>query len=75
MVKCDFCGLEISRGTGKMYVKKDGRIFNLCSMKCEKNLFKLGRVPRYVKWTQSARALKAKTLSEKAAKEEKQSHQ
>ncbi len=63
MVKCEFCGNELARGTGKMYVKKDGRIFNFCSSKCEKNLLKLDRVPREHKWTQAFRKLKEKTTT------------
>ena len=31
-------------------VKKDGSIYFFCSSKCEKNMIKLGRVPRKVKW-------------------------
>ncbi len=50
-MKCSFCGTEIERGTGKMFVKKDGKIFYFCSNKCEKNTFKLKRKPREVKWT------------------------
>ena len=41
---------EIEEGTGKMYVKRDGSIYFFCSSKCEKNMIKLGRVPRKVKW-------------------------
>jgi large subunit ribosomal protein L24e len=51
MVICSFCGNEMPRGTGKMYVKKDGKIFYFCSMKCEKNMNKLGRKPLRTKWT------------------------
>jgi len=43
MVRCDFCRAEIPKGTGKIYVKKDGKKFNLCSSKCEKNMLKLKR--------------------------------
>jgi len=50
-MKCSFCGEEIERGTGKMYVKKDGKILYFCSMKCEKNMLKLGRKPLQTKWT------------------------
>ena len=50
---CTFCGNEIEPGTGKMFIKKDGTIFNFCSMKCQKNLLKLGRVPRRVRWTKN----------------------
>lgn len=38
-------------GTGKMYVKKDAKIFYFCSRKCEKNLLKLGRKPNVTKWS------------------------
>ncbi len=50
MRTCSFCGKEIEEGTGKMYVKKDGSVYFFCSSKCEKNMIKLGRVPRKVKW-------------------------
>ena len=50
MRTCSFCGKEIVDGTGKMYVKKDGSVYSFCSSKCEKNMIKLGRVPRKVKW-------------------------
>jgi len=48
---CTFCGVEIEPGTGRMYVKKDGVVFNFCSSKCFKNLIELGRVPRRTTWT------------------------
>ncbi len=48
--ECSFCGEEIEPGTGKMYVRNDGRIFYFCSSKCEKN-FKLDRDPKKVEWT------------------------
>jgi large subunit ribosomal protein L24e len=51
MVKCTFCGSDIERGTGKMFVKTDGKIFNFCSNKCEKNMFKLKRKPLETKWS------------------------
>lgn len=51
-MKCTFCGKVVPEGTGKIYVKKDGRILNFCSSKCEKNLLKLGRKPAHVKWTE-----------------------
>ncbi len=41
-----------------MYVKKDAKIFYFCSMKCEKNLLKLRRKPRNIKWTEEAREVK-----------------
>ncbi|HEX17519.1 MAG: 50S ribosomal protein L24e [Thermoplasmata archaeon] len=48
---CSFCGNEIEPGTGKLYIRKDGTIYHFCSSKCQKNLLKLKRVPRKVKWT------------------------
>jgi large subunit ribosomal protein L24e len=51
MVKCTFCGKEIERGTGVMFVQKDGKILNFCSSKCEKNQIKLKRRSRQLKWT------------------------
>jgi large subunit ribosomal protein L24e len=61
MAKCSFCGVEIEKGTGKMLVKKDGKIFYFCSMKCEKNLTKLKRKPRTKQWTEESRKARGKT--------------
>ena len=58
MSKCSFCGMSISQGTGKMHVRKDGRIFNFCSSKCERSQLVLHRRPRSVRWTSDARAAK-----------------
>jgi large subunit ribosomal protein L24e len=43
MARCDYCKNSIPRGTGKMYIKKDGRKLDFCSNKCEKNMLKLHR--------------------------------
>ncbi len=51
MAKCSFCGENIEKGTGKIYVKKDGKILHFCSNKCEKNMLKLKRKASYLKWT------------------------
>jgi large subunit ribosomal protein L24e len=48
---CTFCGKEIEPGTGRMYVKKDGVIYQFCTSKCFKNLVELRRVPRRTTWT------------------------
>jgi large subunit ribosomal protein L24e len=53
MVKCTFCGKAIPEGTGVMYVKKDAKILYFCSRKCEKNMLKLKRKARTLKWTES----------------------
>lgn len=49
-MKCSFCKLEIEPGTGKIYALRDGTRYYFCSGKCEKNLLKLKRKPRKVKW-------------------------
>jgi len=54
MVKCSFCNNELPKGTGTMYVKVSGQILYFCSSKCEKNLIKLGRIPREQKWVNNA---------------------
>ncbi len=51
MALCSFCGKNIPRGTGKMYIKKDGKLFYFCSSKCEKNMIVLKRKPRTTRWT------------------------
>jgi len=52
MPRCDFCRKHIEPGTGKMFVRKDGKAFDFCSSKCEKNMLKLRRKPRTTKWTE-----------------------
>jgi large subunit ribosomal protein L24e len=49
MPTCSFCSQKFS-GRGKMFVFATGKILNFCSSKCEKNMLKLKREPRYVKW-------------------------
>lgn len=58
MVECTFCGNEIPKGTGTMYVKKIGKIIYYCSSKCEKNNLVLGRKSAKLKWTQEFRKQK-----------------
>lgn len=48
--KCSFCKRDIPKGTGIMYVKRDGSILYFCSSKCRKNQLKLGRSSRKLKW-------------------------
>lgn len=59
MIKCSFCSGELTVGTGKMFVKTDGRIFYFCSRKCEKNMFELKRISMNVRWTDASRKDKA----------------
>ncbi len=53
MAKCSFCNKEIEKGTGKMVVSKSGKYRKFCSMKCEKNMLKLGRKQVNFKWTKN----------------------
>ena len=64
---CSFCGNEIEPGTGKMFIKKDGTVFVFCSSKCQLNMLKLGRVPRWTPWTQAFRRAAGKAAEEAAA--------
>ena len=50
-MKCSFCKKQIASGTGKIFVRDDGRIFYFDKKKCEKNIFKLKRKPGKLKWT------------------------
>ncbi|MBS3177001.1 50S ribosomal protein L24e [Candidatus Woesearchaeota archaeon] len=55
---CTFCGSVLQKGTGTMFVRKDGRIQYFCSHKCEMNLVKLDRKPRETSWTFTAHKVK-----------------
>ncbi|WP_435358305.1 50S ribosomal protein L24e [Haloarchaeobius sp. DFWS5] len=47
---CEYCGDDITPGTGTMFVHTDGTTVHFCSAKCEKNA-SLGREPRELEWT------------------------
>jgi large subunit ribosomal protein L24e len=64
---CSFCGNEIEPGTGKMFIKKDGTVFVFCSSKCQANMLKLGRVPRWTPWTQAFRRASGAAAEEAVA--------
>lgn len=42
---------DMSPGTGKMYVKADGKIFYFCSGKCEKAMIGRKKNPRTTRWS------------------------
>ncbi|MDA3856356.1 MAG: 50S ribosomal protein L24e [Candidatus Woesearchaeota archaeon] len=69
MVECSYCGTEIAKGTGKMFVKDNGQILYFCKSKCEKNMLKLKRDSRKFKWTKSF--VKGAAPNEAAPKKEK----
>lgn len=62
MARCSFCGTTIPEGTGKVYVKIDGKKLNFCSTKCEKNMLLLKRKARNLKWTEVYREEKEKGM-------------
>jgi len=51
MAECSFCGTQVKKGSGKIFVKDNGQVLNFCSMKCEKNMLRLKRDARKFKWT------------------------
>ena len=48
---CSFTHEEIEPGTGMMYIKRDGSVFWFKDSKARKNMLKLKRNPRRLKWT------------------------
>ena len=73
-MKCIFCNAEIEKGTEKIHVTNRGDMYYFCSNKCQKNMLKLKRKPRKVKWTREYRKEKEarlKVLAEKKPKETK----
>lgn len=51
MVRCSFSGKEIPKGKGKMFVRDNGSVLWFYDSKCEKNMLKLKRDARKLKWT------------------------
>ena len=62
-MKCSFCGYEIERGNEKIKFMKDEKVVHLCGTKCEKNMFKLRRIPRETAWTADYKAAKAMRMA------------
>ncbi len=54
-MKCSFCGKEIEKGTGVLYVKRDGKSYPFCSRKCRINALKLKRKSHKVKWIRKSK--------------------
>ena len=48
---CNFSGEEIEPGTGTMFVRRDGTVLWFKNRKARRNMLKLKRNPRKVKWT------------------------
>jgi len=68
MVNCSYCNRPIPRGTGKIFVRKTGKVIYLCSSKCDKNMNQLGRKQSKMKWITKLAINKGKEF--KAVKEE-----
>ena len=56
-MKCTFCGSDIPKGTGKMFVRNTGEIFYFDKSKCEKNFF-MGREKKKLKWIRTEKKSK-----------------
>ena len=65
---CSFCGFEIPKGKGIMYVRANGTVLYFCSSKCKKNALKLRRKGRDWKWTKAYRDFKAAYQKQEAKK-------
>ncbi len=59
-MKCSICKSNIPKGSGKMFVRNDGRLFYFCSSKCQKN-WRMGRGERKLKWFSSEKKTKKKS--------------
>jgi len=51
--QCSFCAQEIEPGTGTIYVKRDGTVYQFCSSSCRKQQLHLGRIGHRFKWTRA----------------------
>ena len=65
MAFCSFCNSEIPKGTGEMYVLRDGSLSNFCSSKCKANAVKLRREGRLFKWTSKTLIVSTEKKEEK----------
>ncbi|MAF37064.1 50S ribosomal protein L24e [archaeon] len=51
MVNCICCDKNIPIGTGTTLIQNTGKQLHFCSSKCQKNMTKLKRKPRKLKWS------------------------
>ncbi len=73
MTKCVFCGREEHSFKGLHLIKNDGSVNFFCSSKCRKNLLKLGRDKRRLKWTLAYREEREKAAISHKIEEDKKS--
>jgi large subunit ribosomal protein L24e len=62
MVKCVFCGREEPAYIGIHFINNDGTVSYFCGSKCRKNMLKLKRERRKIKWTQAFRDVRAQAI-------------
>lgn len=62
---CSFCNNHVPKGTGFIYVIKDGTVFSFCSQKCKRNLISLKRERRLLKWTSKVAVLRREKVEKK----------
>ena len=62
--QCSFCAREIEPGTGTIFVKRDGTVYQFCSSSCRKQQLHLGRIGHRFKWT---RAYELKRAAERSS--------
>lgn len=56
-MKCSTCKSNVLKGSGKMFVRNDGRIFYFCGSKCQRN-WRMGREGKKLKWAASEKKAK-----------------
>ncbi|MCX6772397.1 MAG: hypothetical protein NTV88_01350 [Candidatus Micrarchaeota archaeon] len=65
MAFCTFCNNQIPKGTGEIYVLRDGTMLNFCSSKCKVNAIDNKREGRLMKWTSKQEVLSSEKKEEK----------
>lgn len=66
MAKCVFCGVEKPNFTGVFLMRNDGSVNFFCGSKCRKNMLKLGRDKRKIRWTEAFHLTREKARQKKA---------
>lgn len=52
-MKCSFSGKDIPLGKGVVYFTSNGKMYSFYSSKSKKNMLKLNRDPKTMKWSRS----------------------
>jgi large subunit ribosomal protein L24e len=67
-MKCIFCGNDMTKGTGVLFIKADGSTMAFCSSKCKRNHLKLERSGIKTKWTRAYKEFREINRGKKAEK-------